>query len=115
MRRLFCALLAATAALMPTASGRAEEAIQARYVCKGALEATEVTALFFNGQPSEVVLLSGSTGAERLLQGPSGSGARYIQGDAVFWVKGDQASWQQGRSTRPLQCKVSSGSRGPIR
>jgi len=115
MRRLFCTLLAATAALMPAASGRAEEAIRARYVCKGALEATEVTALFFNGQPSEVVLLSGSAGANRLLQGPSGSGARYSEGDEVFWIKGDQASWQRGRSTRTLQCEVSSGSRGPIR
>ena len=116
MRRLFCTLLAASAALMPSAGGRAEEAIRARYVCKGEFDATEVTALFFNGRPSEVVLLTGSEGATRLLQGPSGSGARYGQGDDVFWIKGDQATWQQGRA-RALQCEVSSGPgfRGPTR
>jgi membrane-bound inhibitor of C-type lysozyme len=106
MRRLFCTLLAASAALMPSAGGRAEEAIRARYVCKGEFDATEVTALFFNGRPSEVVLLTGSAGASRLLQGPSGSGARYSQGSEVSWVKGDQASWQRGR-TRALQCEIS--------
>lgn len=108
--------MAAAAALATTGRGQAEDAIRVRYLCKGQFDATEVTALFFNGRPSEVVLLTGSEGASRLLQGASGSGARYSQGDAVFWIKGDQATWQQGRA-RALQCEVSSGpgSRGPTR
>lgn len=107
-------LVAATAALTATGSGQAEEAIRVRYLCKGAFDASDVTALFFNERPSAVVLLTGSQGATRLPQGPSGSGARYSQGDEVFWIKGDQATWQRGRA-RPLQCTVSSGSRGPTR
>ena len=115
-RTLIASLLAASATLMTTGTGQAEEAIRVRYLCKGQFDATEVTALFFKGRPSEVVLLSGSEGASRLLQGASGSGARYSQGDTVFWIKGDQATWQQGRA-RALHCEVSSGpgSQGPTR
>lgn len=114
LRPLIAALLAASATVATTGAGQAEGAIRTRYLCKGQFDATEVTALFFNNRPSEVVLLTGSEGATRLLQGPSGSGARYSQGDDVFWIKGDQATWQQGRA-RALQCEVSSGSRGPTR
>lgn len=106
--------MAATAALATAGASQAEDAIRARYLCKGQFDATEVTALFFNGRPSEVVLLTGSEGASRLLQGPSGSGARYSQGNEVFWIKGNQATWQRGKA-RALQCEVSSGSRGPTR
>jgi membrane-bound inhibitor of C-type lysozyme len=115
-RTLIAGLLAASTALTTSGAGQAEVAIRTRYLCKGQFDATEVTALFFNDRPSEVVLLTGSEGATRLLQGPSGSGARYVQGDDVFWIKGDQATWQQGRA-RALQCEVSSGPgfRGPTR
>ncbi len=116
LRPLVASLLAASASLMTTGAGQAEDAIRVRYLCKGQFDAAEVTALFFNGRPSEVVLLTGSEGASRLLQGASGSGARYSQGDEVFWIKGDRATWQRGRG-RTLQCEVSSGpgSRGPTR
>ena len=114
MRPLIAGLLATSTTLMTSGAGQAEAAIRVRYLCKGQFDATEVTALFFNDRPSEVVLLTGSKGATRLLQGPSGSGARYSQGDEVFWIKGNQATWQQGRA-RGLQCEVSSGSREPTR
>ncbi|MEB3234949.1 MAG: MliC family protein [Cyanobacteriota bacterium] len=109
---LLSAVLTLTAASATAA--RAEEPIRANYLCSGRFDATEVRALFFNGQPSEVVLLSGSEGASRLLQQPSGSGARYGDDNEQFWIKGDQASWQRGRA-RTLQCKLSSGSQGPTR
>jgi membrane-bound inhibitor of C-type lysozyme len=101
------ALLAAAASLLAASMGaRAEEPTRATYLCVGTFDATEVRALFFSGPPGEVVLLTGTEGASRLLQQPAASGARYADGTEVFWVKGDQASWQRGRG-RTLQCSVS--------
>lgn len=101
------------------ANAQAETPIRVRYLCTGRFDATEVTALFFNSSPSEVILLSGSDGAARLPQQRSGSGARYAQGDETFWIKGEQASWQRGQSPT-LACTtraepLSSGSPAPTR
>ena len=113
------ALLTASASLSSCSSARAEEAIRARYLCLGRFDATDVTALFFNKAPGEVVLLVGSEGATRLRQQQAASGARYGDGDEEFWIKGDQATWTRGRA-RTLTCKtgssgVSSGSPAPTR
>ena len=112
--------LAAAAGTLISAprSVQAEEPIRATYLCTGTFDASEVRALFFNAAPSEVVLLTGTEGASRLLQQHSGSGARYADGDEEFWVKGDQATWQRGKA-RALQCRttggLNSGSPAPTR
>lgn len=102
---LLAGLITAAAALAAPAGVRAAEPIRSDYLCKGRFDATEVRALFFNNPPSEVILLTGTEGASRLLQQRSGSGARYADGDEVFWIKGDRASWQRGK-TRLLDCEV---------
>lgn len=89
--------LATSLATALAAPLRAEPAIRAEYLCKGRFDAVPVTALFFKGQPSELVLLEGQT-ALRLPQALSASGARYSDGQQTFWVKGDQASWQRGQA-----------------
>jgi len=102
---LLAGLIAAATALAGPGDARAAEPIGANYLCKGTFDATEVRALFFNNPPSEVILLTGTEGASRLLQQRSGSGARYADGDEVFWIKGDRASWQRGKA-RALDCEV---------
>ena len=77
------------------AAAEPEAAIRATYRCQGRFDAVRLTALFFNGEPREVVLLQGEQ-ATRLPQQPSGSGARYGAGNQSFWLKGDQATWQFG-------------------
>ena len=77
------------------AAAEPEAAIRATYLCQGRFDAVRLTALFFNGEPREVVLLQGEQ-ATRLPQQPSGSGARYGAGNQSFWLKGDQATWQFG-------------------
>ncbi len=93
--RLGAALLAV--ATIPALAGvvRAEAGIRADFLCKGQADAVELTAFFFNDRPTAMVLLVGE-GATRLFQTISASGARYSDGQQTFWVKGDQASWQQG-------------------
>jgi len=83
--------------LLPVAAVPAEPeaAIRATYLCQGRFDAVRLTALFFNSEPREVVLLQGEQ-ATRLAQQPSGSGARYGAGSQSFWLKGDQATWQFG-------------------
>ena len=113
------ALLTASASLGPQERANAEAAIRASYLCLGRFDATDVTALFFNKTPGEVVLLVGSEGATRLPQQQAASGARYSDGNEEFWIKGDQASWRRGRAPA-MACKagssgVSSGSREPTR
>jgi len=81
---------------------QAEQAIRADYRCLGRFDATDVTALFFNQAPAEVVLLVG-TAATRLPQAMAASGSRYAAGDQEFWIKGDQASWRLG-SAPPMGC-----------
>lgn len=88
-------LPAGLAAPPPPASQEAEQAIRASYLCRGRFDATELTALFFNRDPAEVVLLVGET-ATRLPRQLSGSGSRYAEGDQEFWIKGEQASWRLG-------------------
>ncbi|MEB3104640.1 MAG: MliC family protein [Cyanobacteriota bacterium] len=88
------ALLLAWLAL-GAAPAPAEEGILARYLCRGRLDAVELTALFFNREPAAVVLLEGET-ARRLPQLVSASGARYGEPGETFWIKGDQATWQRG-------------------
>ncbi len=84
------------------AAPQAEQAIRAEYRCLGGGAATDVTALFFNQAPAEVVVLVGET-ATRLPQALAASGSRYAAADQEFWIKGDQASWRQG-SAPPLRC-----------
>jgi membrane-bound inhibitor of C-type lysozyme len=88
------ALVAALLAALPAAAW-AEAGIRADYLCKGRFDASTITAFFFTGNPSAVVLLEGE-GATRLPQTVSASGARYSDGTQSFWVKGDRATWQQG-------------------
>ena len=77
------------------AAAEPEAAIRATYRCQGRFDAVRLTALFFNAEPREVVLLQGEQ-ATRLPQQPSGSGARYGAGNQSIWLKGDQATWQFG-------------------
>ena len=81
------------AVAVPAGAAVPEAAIRATYLCQGRFDAVRLTALFFNAEPREVVLLQGEQ-AVRLPQQPSGSGARYGAGNQSFWVKGDQATWQ---------------------
>jgi membrane-bound inhibitor of C-type lysozyme len=81
-----------------------EQANRATYLCRGRFDALPITALFFIRQPSEVVLLEGTT-ATRLPQQLSASGARYGSGSMEFWIKGDEASWRRGpHPTTTMQC-----------
>ena len=72
-----------------------DQAIRASYLCRGRFDAVELTALFFNHDPSEVILLAGET-ATRLPQQLSASGSRYADGAQEFWIKGSAASWRLG-------------------
>ena len=69
--------------------------------------ADEIVATFFDTEPPSARLERGDT-TEIVVQGPSGSGARY-EGDfgILFWIKGDEAmvDWPQGTS---FDCKVRS-------
>lgn len=84
-----------TTALRAQPAGEAEQAIRASYLCRGRLDALELTALFFNRDPAEVILLVGET-ATRLPRQLAASGSRYAAGSQEFWIKGDQASWRLG-------------------
>ncbi len=88
------------------ADPEAEQAIHARYLCSGRFDATELTALFFNRDPSEVILLIGET-ATRLPRQLSASGSRYASGAQEFWIKGEQASWRLGpHPAAVMQCRT---------
>lgn len=100
--------LPAIAALPGEVPRQAEQAIRAEYRCSGRFDATDLTALFFNQAPAEVVLLVGTT-ATRLPQAMAASGSRYAAGDQEFWIKGDQASWRLG-SAPPMGCGPLPGS-----
>jgi len=89
------AVVAVPAVAVPAMAAEPEAAIRATYRCQGRFDAVRLTALFFNAEPREVVLLQGEQ-ATRLPQQPSGSGARYGAGNQSFWLKGDQATWQFG-------------------
>lgn len=77
------------------------------YTCNGN-PADEIVATFFPTDPPSARLERGDT-TEIVVQGLSGSGARY-EGDfgIVFWIKGDDAmvEWPQGTS---FDCKVRAG------
>jgi membrane-bound inhibitor of C-type lysozyme len=88
--------------LQAIAAPEAEQAIRADYRCLGRFDAVDVTALFFNQAPAELVLLVGET-ATRLPQRRAADGGRYGAGNQEFWIKGDQASWRQG-SAPPMRC-----------
>jgi len=79
-----------------------DQAIRAAYRCLGRFDAVDVTALFFNRPPAEVVLLVGET-ATRLPQRRSADGGRYAAGAQEFWIKGDRASWRIGQAP-PMTC-----------
>jgi membrane-bound inhibitor of C-type lysozyme len=108
-RATLAGLAAALAAgSLPGSIVRAEELPSERLVqfaCHGESDHRQLTALFFNEPPAEVVLLyeNGQAGAVRLFQQRSGSGARYGDGSQTFWVKGDTAIYQRGGS---YQCKA---------
>jgi len=90
-------VVAAALQALPAACREPEAAIRASYLCLGRFDAVSLTALFFNGDPRELVLLQGEQ-AIRLPQQPSGSGARYGAGAQSFWLKGDRATWQVGQA-----------------
>jgi len=77
------------------------------YTCN-ANPADEIVATFFPTDPPSARLERGDS-TEIVVQGLSGSGARY-EGDfgIVFWIKGDDAmfEWPQGTS---FDCKVRGG------
>ncbi|WP_269580980.1 MliC family protein [Roseibium sp. Sym1] len=74
------------------------------YTCNGN-PADEIVATFYPTEPPSARLERGDT-TEIVVQGLSGSGARY-EGDfgIVFWIKGDEAmvDWPQGTE---FDCKV---------
>jgi|GEM_PF-564069 len=76
------------------------------YTCNGN-PADEIVATFYPTDPPSARLERGDS-TEIVVQGLSGSGARY-EGDfgIVFWIKGDEATvdWPQGTS---FDCKVRS-------
>lgn len=88
--------------LLAIAAPESHQAIRADYRCLGRFDAVDVTALFFNQPPAELVLLVGEM-ATRLPQLLSADGGRYGAGNQEFWVKGDRASWRQG-SAPPMRC-----------
>ncbi len=84
----------------------AEQAIRASYLCRGRFDAVELTALFFNRDPAEVILLVGEA-ATRLPRQRSASGSRYGAGSQEFWIKGEQASWRLGpHPAATMQCST---------
>ncbi len=90
----------------PAPQAEAEQAIRASYLCRGRFDAVQLTALFFNRDPSEVVLLVGET-ATRLPRQLAASGSRYAGGAQEFWIKGDTASWRLGPHPAALmQCQT---------
>lgn len=81
-----------------------DQAIRARYLCRGRFDAVELEALFFNRAPAEVVLLVGES-ASRLPLLPAADGGRYGAGDSEFWIRGEQASWRLGpHPAATMQC-----------
>ena len=96
---LACGTASAAEASKPA---QPDQAIRATYRCLGRFDAVDVTALFFNSPPSELVLLVGET-ATRLPQQRSADGGRYAAGDQEFWIKGDRAIWRIGQAT-PMTC-----------
>ena len=79
-----------------------DQAIRTSYRCLGRFDALDVTALFFNRPPAELVLLVGET-ATRLPQQRSADGGRYATGDQEFSIKGERASWRIGQAP-PMAC-----------
>jgi membrane-bound inhibitor of C-type lysozyme len=101
-------LMPVTAPAMPAAAPEPEPAIRATYLCRGRFDAVELTALFFNRDPSEVILLVGET-ATRLPRQLSASGSRYGGGNQEFWIKGEQASWRLGpHPAATMRCQTTS-------
>ena len=98
-RQLALAAVLGAAALqaLPALCREPEAAIRATYLCRGRFDAVQLTALFFNAEPREVVLLQGEQ-AIRLPQQLTADGARYASGDQSFWLKGDRATWQVGKA-----------------
>ena len=96
---LACGTASAAEASKPA---QPDQAIRASYRCLGRFDAVDVTALFFNSAPSELVLLVGET-ATRLPQQLSADGGRYAAGDQEFWIKGDHATWRIGQAS-PMTC-----------
>jgi len=98
--------LLSAAPLRVTADQEPEQAIRASYLCRGRFDAVELTALFFNREPGEVVLLVGET-ATRLPRQLAASGSRYASGSQEFWIKGDVASWRLGpHPAAVMQCQA---------
>jgi membrane-bound inhibitor of C-type lysozyme len=106
LRQVGLAAAVLTAALRAMAADgiEPEAAIRARYLCQGRFEAVQLTALFFNAQPREVVLLQGEQ-AIRLPSQSSASGALYGAGAQSFWVKGDRATWDMNQ-TPAYACQI---------
>lgn len=112
-RRLVQAMAAACLGLSLTsapeqaaAEPEPEQAIRATYLCRGRFDAVELTALFFNRDPSEVILLVGET-ATRLPRQLAASGSRYAAGSQEFWIKGEEASWRLGaHPAATMQCNT---------
>ena len=93
-------------------TGEPDQGGRATFRCLGRFDAVEATALFFNREPAELVLLVGET-ATRLPRVLAASGVRYGAADQVFWIKGDRASWSLGKAPA-MACQVIYKSKGGL-
>ena len=82
---LVAVLGAAAWQVLPALCREPETAVRATYLCRGRFDAVQLTALFFNAEPREVVLLQGEQ-ATRLPQQLAADGARYASGGQSFWL-----------------------------
>ena len=83
-----------------------------QYGCSGEFDYREMTVLFFDSSPAEVVLRWRMNGADRggirLLRQRSAAGVRYTDGSQSFWVKGKSATYQRvmAKGAVPYKCTV---------
>jgi putative hemolysin len=77
--------------------------IRARFACSGG---KTIDATFVNGARNSVKLVLSDGRTLSLPQGPSGSGARYVNNNesVVFWNKGDTAKLEEGGKTTYEGC-----------
>ena len=82
------------------------------YGCSGEFDYREITALFFDSSPAEVVLRwhlsDADQGGIRLLRQRSATGVLYTDGTYSFWVKGRSAIYQlvMAKGAVPYKCTV---------
>lgn len=97
MGRISIAVMGALGGMLPLGASPTFAQAQAGTIFR-CDDGKPVTASFLNAT-NEVLITTGGR-SFRLPQGMSGSGARYTDGSAVFWIKGNDAQLElPGRST----------------